>query len=105
MRIWTTILVTLAVAGQPGLAAAAVGDPANGKKLATQWCASCHLVSAEQATATTEAPPFATLAQRSPEAVAGLEAFLADPHPPMPKLNLSRDEIRDLVAYIASLRQ
>ena len=106
MRIWTTIFAILAVAGQPDLAAsAAPGDPANGKRLAVLWCASCHLVSAEQATTTTEAPPFATIAQETPEAVARLETFLANPHPPMPQLNLTRAEIRDLVAYIASLRQ
>jgi mono/diheme cytochrome c family protein len=105
MRISTTILAALAVVGLPGLAASAAGDAANGKRLATQWCASCHLVSAEQATATTEAPPFASMAQRPPEAIAGLEAFLAEPHAPMPQLNLARNEIRDLVAYIVSLRK
>ena len=33
-----------------------------------------------------------------------LDAFLADPHPPMPDMSLTRQEIRDLRAYVESLR-
>lgn len=85
-------------------APAAAGDVEQGAKLAKQWCASCHLVSEEQASATTEAPPFASIAQRSPDELSALAGFLADPHPPMPDLSLTRQEIRDLLAYIASLK-
>ena len=105
MRIWMSCFAAMVVASQPVSTASAMGDPANGKRLAERWCASCHLVSKEQATTTTEAPPFEGIAQRSPEEIAGLAAFLTDPHPPMPQLNLTRDEIRDLVAYIASLKR
>jgi mono/diheme cytochrome c family protein len=84
--------------------ASAAGDPDTGRAIAERWCASCHLVAPEQTSATTEAPPFATIAQRSPDEIAALAAFLADPHPPMPQMSLTRDEIRDLLAYIASLR-
>jgi mono/diheme cytochrome c family protein len=97
-------VVFLALFAAPSVAAAA-GDPQRGRELAEQWCSSCHLVSAEQQTASTDAPPFETIADRSPDEFSWLEAFLADPHPPMPQLSLSRDEIRDLVAYIASLRE
>ena len=84
--------------------AGAAGDAASGKALATTWCASCHLVAPEQRTATTEAPPFESVAQRSQEEIAALAAFLADPHPPMPQMSLTRQEIRDLLAYIGSLK-
>ena len=83
--------------------ALAFGDAAAGKAIAEGWCASCHLVSPEQQTATTEAPPFETIAERTPDEIAALAAFLADPHPPMPNLSLTRQEIRDLLAYISSL--
>jgi len=33
-----------------------------------------------------------------------LAAFLANPHPPMPNLSLSRRDIQDLLAYIATLK-
>jgi mono/diheme cytochrome c family protein len=85
-------------------AAAAAGDPERGAALARQWCASCHLVAEDQASATTEAPAFASIARRSPDEVSALAGFLADPHPPMPDLSLTRQEIRDLLAYIASLK-
>ena len=84
--------------------AAAFGNADAGKALAEVWCASCHLVSPEQQTTTTEAPPFETIAQRAPDEIAALAAFLADPHPPMPQLSLTRQEIRDLLAYISSLQ-
>jgi mono/diheme cytochrome c family protein len=84
--------------------AAAAGDPGHGGELARQWCASCHVVSEGQAIATTEAPTFASIARRSPNEIAALAGFLADPHPPMPKLSLSREEIRDLLAYIMTLK-
>jgi hypothetical protein len=53
---------------------------------------------------TTEAPTFQSIAERSPEAIDALRAFLMDPHPPMPDLSLTRQEIRDLLSYIDSLR-
>ena len=86
------------------VATAYAADPKQGAEMAKQWCASCHLVSEGQASATTEAPPFGTIARRSPDEFAALAGFLADPHPPMPDLSLTREEIRDLLAYIAGLR-
>jgi mono/diheme cytochrome c family protein len=80
------------------------GDADRGAELAQQWCASCHLISEDQATASTEAPPFPTIAARSPDEITALAGFLADPHPPMPNLSLTREEIRDLLAYISSLK-
>ena len=101
----SALIIGLAAAIWSGgaLAQSRIGDAAAGKRLAETWCASCHLISAEQASATTEAPPFATIAERQPGAYGWIEAFLADPHPPMPDLSLTRAEIRDLTAYIASL--
>jgi len=77
-------------------------DTAMGRQLAEMWCASCHLVSSEQEAAT-EAPPFEDIARDSRGQFGWLEAFLADPHPPMPQLSLTRAEIRHLTAYIGSL--
>jgi mono/diheme cytochrome c family protein len=82
----------------------AAGDPARGLLLAKTWCASCHLVTADQASASTEAPAFGSIAKRPSGELDALAGFLADPHPPMPNLSLTRDEIRDLLAYIGSLR-
>jgi hypothetical protein len=51
-----------------------------------------------------DVPTFMSIAQRLPTEVDVLTAFVANPHPPMPNLNLSRQEIRDVLAYIAMLK-
>ena len=86
-------------------AAAAAGNAAAGKALAESSCASCHLVSPEQKSATTEAPPFTTIAKRPLEEIEELDAFLAAPHPPMPPVSLTRQQISDILAYIVSLKE
>jgi hypothetical protein len=40
-------------------------DPQHGLVLAKRWCATCHVVSADQQRASADVPPFATIA-RSP---------------------------------------
>lgn len=96
-------LLVICTAGLAG-SALAQGDVVNGKSIAERWCASCHVVSPEQTTAMADVPPFQSIAQRSDSAIEVLEGFLADPHPPMPQMSLTRGEIRDVLAYIRSLR-
>jgi mono/diheme cytochrome c family protein len=79
------------------------GDAKNGKAVAERWCSSCHLVSSEQSVGLADAPSFRSISERYGSDVRVLENFLADPHPPMPQLSLTREEIRDLLAYIGSL--
>lgn len=83
--------------------AAHAGDAANGGQLARQWCAACHLVEAAQTSASDAAPSFLSIARDPAKTRAGLEVWLADPHPPMPNLSLSNQEIDDLITYIQSL--
>jgi mono/diheme cytochrome c family protein len=97
------ICIASIAAVSPAVGAAA-GDPQRGRQLAELWCSSCHLVSEEQQAASTEAPPFKSIADGLSDDFSWLAAFIADPHPPMPQLSLTREEIRDLVAYIAGLR-
>jgi mono/diheme cytochrome c family protein len=93
-----------------GLAAAAAllaapaiaGDAKKGAVIAKRWCASCHVVSRDQATAVADAPSFYDVAQRRTDRKQ-LSNFLVDPHPPMPDMHLSRREIDDIVTYIRSL--
>ena len=97
------VAALLALIGDSALAA---GDAEEGKAIAERWCAACHQVSPEQTTASADVPSFMTIAQMraTPSALAALEGFLADPHPVMPDMSLTRQEIRDLVAYIGSLK-
>jgi mono/diheme cytochrome c family protein len=81
------------------------GDPVSGLAIATTWCSSCHLVGTTQgATAQVDVPTFPAMARRLPTDLDVLAAFIADPHPPMPNLTLSRQDIRDVLAYIATLK-
>ena len=83
-------------------AAMAAGDAAQGRALARTWCSGCHTV---EAGGTDAAPPLATIANRPDRTEAYLFTWLSDPHPPMPQLNLGRQEIADIIAYLQSLRR
>jgi mono/diheme cytochrome c family protein len=96
--------IVLTVAGLAG-SALAQGNAETGGAIAERWCSSCHLVSPDQTSAVADVPTFMSIAQRSDSELDALAGFLADPHPPMPDMSLTRDEIRDLLAYIRSLRE
>jgi mono/diheme cytochrome c family protein len=96
-------LVVLVVSLITSSSFAAEPDPAHGETLAKRWCASCHLVGAEQKEATTDAPPFAVVANEPEFNSAKLAFFLLDPHPKMPNMAVSRVEAADIAAYIATL--
>lgn len=94
----TTTLIALGLAFCP---TAFASDAANGGRLAQRWCAACHVVSEGQPRAQTDAPSFASISasRKVPE----ISAFLRQSHPQMPDMNLSRDEIADLIAYMHTL--
>ena len=92
-------LMAISVMGIPTHAA----DPANGKRVAERWCASCHVVSREQRQAGAAAPTFSSIGQLPGFDQGRLAWFLLDPHPIMPNMSLTRTEASDIAAYIASL--
>jgi mono/diheme cytochrome c family protein len=101
------LLVSLASAApaQEQSKAPAKPDAQKGLALAQRWCATCHVISSEQSKGTDAAPSFQTLAKRAAFDAEQLAFFLLDPHPAMPKMALTRDEARDIAAYIARLRE
>ncbi len=100
------IVMVAALLALAGGSAFAAGQSEEGKAIAQRWCAACHQVSPEQITASADVPSFMTISEMraTPSALAALEGFLADPHPVMPDMSLTRREIKDLVAYIGSLK-
>jgi len=82
----------------------AAGDAVFGKDLATTWCSACHQMEGSSNTAADGAPPFAALARDPKVTPDKLRGFLAKPHGQMPELNLTRQEIENLVAYIENLK-
>jgi len=103
LLIATAALLVTPALTEPGRAAPQLGVP-HGRVIAETWCSACHLVSPEQTRTNADVPTFASIAQRLPAAADVLAAFIANPHPPMPTLNLTRQDIQDLLAYIATLK-
>lgn len=97
------LIAAIAMAAAFPLAVQAA-DPDNGRVVARQWCASCHIVEAGQSGADS-APAFATIANDPARKPSAQRAWLSNPHPPMPNLALSRREIDDIVAYLETLRR
>ena len=88
------------------LAAQEIGNITAGRQLAETWCRSCHLISPDAASGTSNGvPPFAAIARMKSTTVLSLRAFLQTPHARMPDLHLTRDEVDDLAGYILTLRR
>ena len=101
LSILALLMAAVAVDSAPSIAA----DVNHGREVARRWCVSCHLVDANQPQTMTEAPPFATIAQKPDFEVNRLTAFLLEPYPRMPNMSLTRAEAADTAAYIGSLRK
>lgn len=97
-------LIVLAGSLLAAPAPALSGDAEAGRDLARRWCASCHFVEADQNRTSDGAPAFAQIANDPAKTNLDVVAWLTDPHPPMPKLSLSKREIKNLAAYIESMR-
>ncbi len=94
------LFVAGAIAVLPSAAKAA--DVEQGGVLAKRWCASCHVVAADQQRANGQAAPFSAIGKMPGLDPGKLALFLLLPHPKMPDMNLTRAEAADLAAYIES---
>ena len=91
-------------AAMPASAGDPPGDPASGRRIAEQWCASCHAVGMRPDRAPIDGvPAFRVVANRPDYQPGWIKAFLTMPHLPMPNLSLSRMDINDLAAYLDTL--
>jgi mono/diheme cytochrome c family protein len=90
--------------GKDAQAQMAVPDAPKGQAVAERLCAVCHSITPGSDGGRPDVPSFAVIAKRpdlSPERLVGAIIL---PHPPMPGVSLTREEIRNIVAYIMSLR-
>lgn len=85
--------------------AAQAQNVAEGAKIAQTWCSGCHQIEPGARTASDVTPSFSSVAQMSSTTETSLAVFLSSPHQHMPDYSLSRSEIRDVSAYILSLRK
>ena len=104
--LWTILIVGMLATGAPLTAARAddVGDPVNGRRIATAWCANCHVFPGSNIATATGAPSFPAIAANHGMTPMALRAFLQTTHDRMPDLHLSNNEMDDLIAFILSSR-
>jgi len=98
MRIAPVIALALCAANSP----VSAGDAAAGRKLIMNSCSSCHATEVAT-TARDAAPPFSAVAKTNKERPAWIRGWLMSPHPPMPNIPLSSQQIDDIIAYLSSL--
>jgi mono/diheme cytochrome c family protein len=78
---------------------------AQGRRLASLYCAKCHAIDKVSPSPLTIAPPFRTLHERYP--VENLQEALAEGivvgHPTMPQFRFEPDQISDFLAFLKTL--
>lgn len=97
------VMLARSAAGQPtpGLRP----DPANGRRVAETLCSSCHLVGSQGGgSAIAGVPSFTAIAKHAGQTPERLAGAIILPHPPMPAVALTNVEMRDVIAYIMTLR-
>jgi len=85
-------------------ASRAKADAARGQVLAEQWCAQCHGVHLNEASANPKSPTFPAIAAEASITETSLRVFLRTPHSTMPNIMLKSDDRDDIVEYLLSLK-
>jgi mono/diheme cytochrome c family protein len=82
-------------------------DVKTGGQLAEKLCVTCHIVGREAGAASVPAdvPSFEHIANMPGQTAEAIAGRIVVPHPPMPQIQLTREEIGDLAVYILSLRK
>jgi mono/diheme cytochrome c family protein len=105
-RLHGAIFAAFFLAALPSpVAAQQTGDAAEGRRLAGTYCVSCHIITpTAQVAGNNGVPTFAEIARRPSTTPTSLRAFLLRPHPKISDMQATSDELRDLIAFILSLR-
>ena len=97
-----TAVTALFLASVVPALAAQVGNAAQGQQLVEKSCSSCH-ATAVNATVGDGAPPLSFIAKDNKARPAWIRGWLMDPHPPMPGIMLSRQQVENIIAYLNTL--
>ena len=80
-------------------------DPKTGKQIAEKLCVGCHIVGpTAEGTVQADVPSFMRIANEPGQSAEMNAGAIVIPHPPMPNIHLTREEISDVAAYILTLR-
>ncbi len=101
---WLSVVFAGLAVATPASAQAV--DPSRGHELAERLCAVCHNVASTPAgPVAADIPSFFTIANREGQSRDRLiGAIILPPHPAMPRVSFTTSEMRDVVAYIQSLK-
>lgn len=119
-RLSSMFAVVVAVAGLAPLAATAqtvplppakevpeleAPSPERGLAFAQKFCSNCHLVEGgTSATVQAGMPSLQGLANKPGQSGERIRNVLINPHPPMPDMQVSAQEILDVISYLQTLR-
>jgi len=99
------VLAGIVTFGLSGAGEAQEADVAAGEAYAEEVCAACHAVQAgDLESPLFEAPPFQDVADTPGMTELALSVWLQSSHPTMPNIVLEQDDMRNVVAYIRSLK-
>jgi cytochrome c len=104
--ITRAVLTVALIAINVGLAYGA--DIAAGRTSARALCVNCHVVepnAANQKTVAADIPSFKAIAEKHGQTEGALKLFMLEPHPPMPRVQLTTHELDNLASYIMSLKE
>ncbi len=107
-RLYACLLMAAVLCGANAAAAQSLDgvDAANGERLARALCVNCHRVAPDGAGAVlADVPGFAEVANRPDTTRETIQAYVLSPHPAMPQIQFTRDELADISAYIMGLRE
>ena len=85
-----------------GTAGKLFGDAERGQALITALCLGCHVV--DGPVINDQVPSLKAIANNPAKDSKYLHGFLMRPHKPMPPLQLSNQEIEDVIAFVQGLR-
>lgn len=85
------------------IAAEEAGDPQAGFEYAYTYCANCHGIS-EEKSPLPEATRFRIVADRPGITATALQVWMQTSHPTMPNIIVTPKDMRNVIAYIVSLK-
>lgn len=105
-REWAFAMVLCLTAGAtPAGAEQGPPDLTRGAELAENICALCHDVTDDSSDgADNGVPSFVAIASKPLQSETSLAEAIVFPHPDMPDVTFTTTDLRDIVAYILSLR-
>jgi mono/diheme cytochrome c family protein len=99
------VLVAVLAWGAGSVHAQDAGNPLKGEAFARQVCAECHAVHrGERRSPNAQAPAFDEIATTPGMTSIALTAALRTSHRLMPNIVLSDDELRNIIAYLLSMK-